>query len=88
MNSVNNFEYIIFENFVFYIFFIFHTFLEIMYSKLKNDILRAQRKLISIESHAQLLIAEIKEINRRMTMGEAKARRAKKEMVEEQNLLT
>ena len=51
-------------------------------SKLKNDILRAQRKLISIESHTQLLIAEIKEINRRMTMGEAKARRAKKEMVE------
>jgi len=39
MNSVNNFEYIIFENFVFYKFFIFHTFLEIMYSKLKNDIL-------------------------------------------------
>ena len=51
-------------------------------SKLKNDILRAQRKLISIESHTQLFIAEIKEINRRMTMGEAKARRAKKEMVE------
>ena len=51
-------------------------------SKLKNDILRAQRKLISIENHTHLLIAEIKEINRRMTMGEAKARRAKKEMVE------
>jgi RNA polymerase primary sigma factor len=51
-------------------------------SKLKNDILRAQRKLISIENHTHLLIAEIKEINRRMTMGEAKARRAKNEMVE------
>jgi RNA polymerase primary sigma factor len=51
-------------------------------SKLKNDILRAQRKLISIENRTHLLIAEIKEINRRMTMGEAKARRAKKEMVE------
>ena len=51
-------------------------------SKLKNDIIRAQRKLISIENHTHLLIAEIKEINRRMTMGEAKARRAKKEMVE------
>jgi RNA polymerase primary sigma factor len=51
-------------------------------SKLKNDILRAQRKLISIENQTHLLIPEIKEINRRMTMGEAKARRAKKEMVE------
>ena len=51
-------------------------------SKLKNDILRAQRKLIAIENQTHLLIAEIKEINRRMTMGEAKARRAKKEMVE------
>ena len=51
-------------------------------SKLKNDILRAQRKLISIETQTHLLIPEIKEINRRMTMGEAKARRAKKEMVE------
>jgi len=39
MNSVNNFEYIIFENFVFYNFFIFYTFSQIMYSKLKNDIL-------------------------------------------------
>ena len=51
-------------------------------SKLKNDILRAQRKLIAVENQTHLLIAEIKEINRRMTMGEAKARRAKKEMVE------
>ena len=51
-------------------------------SKLKNDILRAQRKLISIENQTHLLIPEIKEINRIMTMGEAKARRAKKEMVE------
>ena len=51
-------------------------------SKLKNDILRAQRKLISIEEKTALFIPEIKEINRRMTLGEAKARRAKKEMVE------
>ena len=51
-------------------------------SKLKNDILRAQRKLISIEEKTALFIPEIKEINRRLTLGEAKARRAKKEMVE------
>ncbi len=51
-------------------------------SKLKNDILRAQRKLIAIENKTAFLIPDIKEINRRMTLGEAKARRAKKEMVE------
>jgi len=51
-------------------------------SKLKNDVLRAQRKLIAIENKTAFLIPDIKEINRRMTLGEAKARRAKKEMVE------
>ncbi len=51
-------------------------------SKLKDDILRAQRKLIGIEELCYLSIAEIKEINRQMSIGEAKARRAKKEMVE------
>ncbi len=48
----------------------------------KRDILRAQRKLIDIERENFLSIGEIKEINRRMSIGEAKARRAKKEMVE------
>ena len=51
-------------------------------ARLKDDILRAQRKLIAIQKRASLTITEIKEINRRMSMGEAKARRAKKEMVE------
>ena len=51
-------------------------------SKLKSDVLRAQRKLIAIEDKTIYFIPEIKEINRRMTLGEAKARRAKKEMVE------
>lgn len=51
-------------------------------TKLKGDVLRAQRKLIAIETLTNLKIAEIKEINRHMTIGEAKARRAKKEMVE------
>ncbi|HEB95337.1 MAG TPA: RNA polymerase sigma factor RpoD, partial [Sedimenticola thiotaurini] len=48
----------------------------------REDVLRAQRKLLELEKHAQLTISEIKEINRRMSIGEAKARRAKKEMVE------
>ena len=50
--------------------------------KLKPEILRAQRKLAAIEMLSNLSIAEIKEISRRMSIGEAKARRAKKEMVE------
>jgi len=51
-------------------------------AKLKDDILRAQRKLIAVEEVTRLKISEIKEINRQMSIGEAKARRAKKEMVE------
>ena len=51
-------------------------------AKLKDDILRAQRKLIAVENETTLTISEIKEINRQMSIGEAKARRAKKEMVE------
>jgi RNA polymerase primary sigma factor len=51
-------------------------------AKLKDDVLRAQRKLVGVEVATRLKIAEIKEINRQMSIGEAKARRAKKEMVE------
>ena len=51
-------------------------------AKLKDDVLRAQRKLIAVEERTRLSIAEIKEINRQMSIGEARARRAKKEMVE------
>ncbi len=51
-------------------------------ARLKDDILRAQRKLLGVEDQTLLTIAEIKEINRQMSIGEAKARRAKKEMVE------
>jgi RNA polymerase primary sigma factor len=46
------------------------------------EILRSQRKLAQVEESAGMNIAQIKDINRRMTMGEAMARRAKKEMVE------
>ena len=48
----------------------------------KIELLRAQRKLIELENESGLTLAEIKEINRRMSIGEARARRAKKEMVE------
>jgi len=51
-------------------------------AKLQNDVLRAQRKLLAVETLTNLQIAEIKEINRQMSIGEARARRAKKEMVE------
>ncbi len=48
----------------------------------KDEIHRAQRRLAQIEEETGLTVTEIKEINRRMSMGEARARRAKKEMVE------
>jgi RNA polymerase primary sigma factor len=51
-------------------------------SKMKPEIERSQKKLIAIEGRTTLTIAEIKDINRKMSIGEAKARRAKKEMVE------
>jgi RNA polymerase primary sigma factor len=41
-----------------------------------------QSKLRNVEELARLTISEVKDINRRMSIGEAKARRAKKEMVE------
>lgn len=46
------------------------------------DIQRAQKKLITLQEQMRMTIAEIKEVNRRLSIGEAKARRAKKEMVE------
>ncbi|MBV1881869.1 MAG: RNA polymerase sigma factor RpoD [Pseudomonadales bacterium] len=48
----------------------------------EQDVLKAQNQFITLEQEIGLVIAEIKEINRRMSIGEAKARRAKKEMVE------
>jgi RNA polymerase primary sigma factor len=51
-------------------------------SKVKIEVQRAQRKLLVTEEETGLTIAEIKEINRRMSIGEAKSRRAKKDMVE------
>jgi RNA polymerase primary sigma factor len=51
-------------------------------ARLKPEVMRSQRRLANIEINTQFTIAEIKEINRQMSMGEAQARRAKKEMVE------
>ncbi len=47
-----------------------------------DDIRRAQKKLAELEQECGMKICDIKEINRKMSIGEAKARRAKKEMVE------
>ncbi|WP_086480701.1 RNA polymerase sigma factor RpoD [Oceanospirillum sanctuarii] len=49
---------------------------------LRIEILRCQRKILAVEKDVNLNLSEIKEVNRRMSIGEAKARRAKKEMVE------
>ena len=49
---------------------------------LRADIQRAQRKIAFEEEMVSLPVTEIKEVNRRLSIGEAKARRAKKEMVE------
>ncbi len=46
------------------------------------DLRRAQRKLGNVAQEATISLSEIKEINRRISIGEARARRAKKEMVE------
>ncbi len=48
----------------------------------RDDIMRAQRRLKAIEEECKVQLAEVKEINRNMSIGEARARRAKKEMVE------
>ena len=47
-----------------------------------KDIRRLQLRLGATEREGMVSITEIKDINRRMSIGEAKARRAKKEMVE------
>ncbi|MCB1614941.1 MAG: RNA polymerase sigma factor RpoD, partial [Pseudomonadales bacterium] len=46
------------------------------------EILRSQKRMQQLESKIGLDVSTIREINRRMSLGEARARRAKKEMVE------
>ena len=51
-------------------------------SEYTDEIKHLQTRLAAFEQEYGLTIGEIKEINRQMSIGEAKARRAKKEMVE------
>ena len=46
------------------------------------EIVRLQNKLAKLERIVELDVADIKDINRKMSIGEAKIRRAKKDMVE------
>ena len=46
------------------------------------EIKAVQEKLAALEAENRITIAQLKDINRKMSIGEAKARRAKKEMVE------
>ena len=48
----------------------------------REDIARSQKKLKALRKITELSVLEIKDINRRISLGEAKARRAKKDMVE------
>ena len=50
--------------------------------KVRPDVLAFQQKIADIEKDLGLTVKDIKEISKRMAVGEAKARRAKKEMVE------
>ena len=51
-------------------------------ARAREDILRAQKKIQTVTERTGLGVKQIKDINRRMSLGEAKARRAKKDMVE------
>ncbi len=51
-------------------------------AKLREDVEKIQLRLQELEKRVHMSIGEVKEINREVAVGEAKARRAKKEMVE------
>ncbi len=48
----------------------------------EKEIKAIQKRLAALEAENRITIADLKDINRKMSIGEAKARRAKKEMVE------
>ncbi|QCI23625.1 RNA polymerase sigma factor RpoD [Buchnera aphidicola (Macrosiphoniella sanborni)] len=50
--------------------------------KVQEDVFISVKKLIEIEKETGLTIEQVKDINKRMSIGELKAKRAKKEMVE------
>jgi RNA polymerase primary sigma factor len=58
-----------------------HSYSEALKAR-EKELRKAQRILADIEAEYGLTISGLKDINRRMSIGEAKARRAKKEMIE------
>ncbi len=55
------------------------------HSKLKvveEEVIRAQKRIVQISEEIGMDVVELRDLNRRMSIGEAKARRAKKDMVE------
>jgi len=50
--------------------------------ELSDEIVRSQKKLLGVQEESGMVLVEIKDISREMSIGEAKARRAKKEMCE------
>jgi len=50
--------------------------------KFEEEIVRAQKRIKQASERVGMSVTEIRDINRRMSIGEAKARRAKKDMVE------
>jgi RNA polymerase primary sigma factor len=51
-------------------------------ARLREDVEKTQKRLQALEERVHMSIGEVKDINREVAVGEAKARRAKKEMVE------
>jgi RNA polymerase primary sigma factor len=51
-------------------------------ARLREEVEKVQTKLQTLEARVHMAIGDVKEINREVAVGEAKARRAKKEMVE------
>ncbi len=51
-------------------------------AKCQDDVMRAQKRIKAASEEAGVGVVELKDINRRMSISEAKARRAKKDMVE------
>jgi len=49
---------------------------------IRDEVIACQERLIALEKQAELAVSEIKDLNRQLSSGESKARRAKKEMVE------
>ncbi|MCL4471340.1 MAG: RNA polymerase sigma factor RpoD [Sulfuricella sp.] len=51
-------------------------------SRFQHSVVDQQQRLLDLQSRVQIPIRDLKEINRQMSTGEAKARRAKREMIE------